>query len=353
MAPALAASSAWLAEKHSVTLTIVPSPVSALQVLSPSIVSGTLMQTLSAILRRISASLIIVAWSSATTSARTGPSTMPQISFVTSMKSRPDLAISAGVGGHPVEQARVGQFADVGDFGGVGEEFHGWALAGLGGDRKPARYIAAMFRTTALAALFPAVLAASPAAAAEEDTQFWLTGTVVAPVTRDVSASAMVSQRWRETTDVQVYRGALDWKFSPRVAIGGGLTYVEAGAAHEWRTNQQVALTFGHFSLRTQAEEAFRPGAARAQIRLRERVQEVFPVSERDSISGYVEAFAIVRTDGTGKARFDQLRTALSWQRRLNAHLSASAGYMLTIAPRSHAPDRLSHAPQLAMTYRL
>ena len=37
VAPALAASSAWLAEKHKVTLTIVPSPVSFLQVLSPSI----------------------------------------------------------------------------------------------------------------------------------------------------------------------------------------------------------------------------------------------------------------------------------------------------------------------------
>src|SRR3546814_16404497 len=41
VAPALAASSAWFAEKQSVTLTIVHSPVSALQVLSPSMVSGT------------------------------------------------------------------------------------------------------------------------------------------------------------------------------------------------------------------------------------------------------------------------------------------------------------------------
>ena len=60
LAPALAASSAWLAEKHSVTLTIVPSDVSALQVLRPSTVSGTLMHTLSAIFRRTSASFIIV-----------------------------------------------------------------------------------------------------------------------------------------------------------------------------------------------------------------------------------------------------------------------------------------------------
>ena len=39
---------------------VVDGPVSALQVLSPSIVNGTLIQTLSAILRSTSASFIIV-----------------------------------------------------------------------------------------------------------------------------------------------------------------------------------------------------------------------------------------------------------------------------------------------------
>jgi hypothetical protein len=33
--------------------------------------------------------------------------------------------ISAGIGGHAIEQAGGGQFLDVGNFGGVGEEFHG------------------------------------------------------------------------------------------------------------------------------------------------------------------------------------------------------------------------------------
>ena len=56
-----------------VTLTIVPSAVSALQVLRPSGVSGTLIAILSAIFRSTSASRIIPSWSSATTSAETGP----------------------------------------------------------------------------------------------------------------------------------------------------------------------------------------------------------------------------------------------------------------------------------------
>jgi hypothetical protein len=48
VAPALAASSAWLAEKQSVTLTIRPSSAKTLQARSPSQVSGTLMAMLPA-----------------------------------------------------------------------------------------------------------------------------------------------------------------------------------------------------------------------------------------------------------------------------------------------------------------
>src|SRR4051812_25929281 len=52
---------------------------------------------LSAILRRISASRIIPSWSNATTSAETGPATIPQISLTTSRKSRPALWTSEGL----------------------------------------------------------------------------------------------------------------------------------------------------------------------------------------------------------------------------------------------------------------
>src|SRR3546814_10487809 len=74
-----------------------PSLESALQVLRPSIVRGTLIATLSAIFRRIAASFIIVSWSSATTSADTGPSTMPQLSSTTSTNLRPDLWLKVGL----------------------------------------------------------------------------------------------------------------------------------------------------------------------------------------------------------------------------------------------------------------
>ncbi len=97
VAPALAASSAWFAEKHSVTLVWWPSEVSALQALRPSSVSGSLMQILSAIFESAAASFIIALYSVAVTSAETGPSTIEQISLVTSTMSRPAFRINDGL----------------------------------------------------------------------------------------------------------------------------------------------------------------------------------------------------------------------------------------------------------------
>src|SRR5690242_3873609 len=97
VASALAASSAWAAEKQRVTLTMMPSDRSALQVLSPSGVRGTLTATFLAILASFLPSSSIVLWSVDTVSALTGPGTMAQISLITSSRGRPDFMISEGL----------------------------------------------------------------------------------------------------------------------------------------------------------------------------------------------------------------------------------------------------------------
>src|SRR5881628_2224534 len=79
-APALAARRAWLGEKHSVTLTLIPSVASVLQAFKPSGISGTLTTMFLWILARSLPSLIIASASTLTTSALIGPSTMVQIS---------------------------------------------------------------------------------------------------------------------------------------------------------------------------------------------------------------------------------------------------------------------------------
>src|SRR6266571_7374440 len=96
-APALAARRAWLGEKHSVTLTLIPSDASALQAFKPSGISGTLTMMFLWILARSLPSLIMASASTLTTSALTGPSTIEQISWRRSLKLRPSLATSDGL----------------------------------------------------------------------------------------------------------------------------------------------------------------------------------------------------------------------------------------------------------------
>ena len=124
VAPALAASSAWLAEKHSVTLTIVPSPVSALQALRPSQVSGTLTVTFLAILASARPSLSMPSRSVAATSALTGPGTSCADLGDDLLEVAPGLGHQRRIGGDAVEQAGCGQLLDLGHVRRIDEEFH-------------------------------------------------------------------------------------------------------------------------------------------------------------------------------------------------------------------------------------
>ena len=85
-APALAARSAWLAEKMRVVLILIPSEESVLIARSPSRMIGILTTTFGAPIRRTMSrpSAIISSAVTDTTSALTGPLTMEQISRTTS-----------------------------------------------------------------------------------------------------------------------------------------------------------------------------------------------------------------------------------------------------------------------------
>ena len=96
-APAFAASNAWFAEKQRVTFTMCPSDDSVLHAFKPSHVRGTLTAMLGAISTNLRPSAIMVSASVDVTSALTGPDTIAQISFVTSMMSRPDFLIRDGL----------------------------------------------------------------------------------------------------------------------------------------------------------------------------------------------------------------------------------------------------------------
>ena len=88
---------AWMGEKQRVTLVLMPSPERILTALSPSLMRGILTTILSASLARCLASFNMPSASVLTTSAFTGPSTMLQISLMSSSKSRPSLDTRLGL----------------------------------------------------------------------------------------------------------------------------------------------------------------------------------------------------------------------------------------------------------------
>lgn len=198
------------------------------------------------------------------------------------------------------------------------------------------------------------VLAAAPACAADQDTQLWVTGSLAAPLAKDVNGSLDVSQRFRDPGDQQLVRGIVEYRLSPSVSIGGGATYVWAdNARNELRPHQQVTFTFAKVSLRTTLEERLFDGADRAELRLRERARLTEPLDKANRLLATGELLYILQPQNrTSKARWDSWRATIALQHKLSPHLDGTAGYMFVYAPRPTGPDKISHVPQLSLTWR-
>src|SRR5438874_13065361 len=96
-APVLATSSAWLGEKHSVILILIPCPLRHLHAFTPSRVVGSFTTTCSCQLANSWPSRHIVPESVPTTSTLTGPPTILQISRIAGLNGLPSLAMSDGL----------------------------------------------------------------------------------------------------------------------------------------------------------------------------------------------------------------------------------------------------------------
>src|ERR1035438_5828092 len=127
-APALAASSACPGEKHSVTLTRMPSDDRALVAWMPSRVSGHFTTMFLWILASSLPSLIIAEASVDTTSALISPSTMSQIRRTCSAIGRPSFAISVGFVVTPSTMPQLAPFFSSSRFAVSRKIFKDWPL---------------------------------------------------------------------------------------------------------------------------------------------------------------------------------------------------------------------------------
>lgn len=212
-----------------------------------------------------------------------------------------------------------------------------------------------MNRTTAFSvALATLAFAAAPARAADEDVQLWITQIASAPLAEGVGGSLDLSQRFRENGDQLLTRGSVDFRLSGVASVGGGAAYVATvDSAGELRPHQQLTLIFGPVTLRSRIEERFFDDADRMELRLRQRIAVSLPVAPRlkAGMTGELLYTARSRKDGDGD-RVDSWRGGATLTRRLGVGLEGTVGYLAILAPRSGAPDKLSHVAQISLALK-
>jgi hypothetical protein len=218
-----------------------------------------------------------------------------------------------------------------------------------------------MTKTTVRFAMLLAALAAawqpSSARAADEDTQFWLLGFVRGNLDEDVFLVVDTSLRNRETRmgpDQQTIRVTIEKGFADnRLRLGGGAAIFETAGQTEFRPHQQLRYVRGAWELRTRFEQRLFPGADRAELRIRQRLQYTHELSDKVELVGSAEWFAIAQAREAGRdTGTEQVRIILSAAFDVGGGFAVQPGYLLWYSPREGRADGITHVPQVAVNYR-
>lgn len=195
----------------------------------------------------------------------------------------------------------------------------------------------------------------SKALAAEEDTQFWLIANATGEIADGTRLTIDASQRWREQArgdEQQSLRVSIEHDIAKDLRIGGGMMVLDAGGKTELRPHQQVSFVIGRFESRTRLEERFFDGADRVELRLRQRIQYATKLGKgwRGTLGGEWLGLLQGRNAGQG-ASTEQWRLQAGITRHLSDKLDLGANYWAIIAPRGDRQARLSHIPQVVLTW--
>lgn len=215
--------------------------------------------------------------------------------------------------------------------------------------RRPIRYATLLAAT--IAAWQP-----SKASASEEDTQFWLNAIATGPIGKTTTLTVDATQRWRSDRtgpEQQTIRVMIEKRIADRVRSGGGIMLFDTGGLTEVRLHQQVVFTIGRIEARTRVEERFFDGADRMEVRLRQRFQYNQPIAANWRATAGVEWLGTMRSRNADQsASTEQWRFQTGVAHRVNKQLEVGAIYWLVSFPRGSQPERISHIPQVALTYR-
>ena len=209
-------------------------------------------------------------------------------------------------------------------------------------------------------ALLPlAAACATPAAAATEESQAWITESLVVTATPADTITLDLSQRFRRDSsngEQQTARILIDHRIARGVQIGGGIAFFHSEPEQELRLFQQATFTRGIFLARTRMEQRFFDTADRPSWRLRQRVQASIPLGSSKAptlIAATEFFFHLNRAKPSDKTGLAVMRQQVGLRQPLGRSLDAQLLYMRQQTFRDNAPDAVAHIPWLTLSWKI
>ena len=211
-----------------------------------------------------------------------------------------------------------------------------------------------------LAGVLPVIAMLSPALAATQESQMWITEMATVHASKDDLVTIDASQRARSDTgsggEQFLARIALDHRISQAVQMGGAIAYLKSEVDQELRFHQQVTLSKGIWQARTRMEERFFDNVDTASWRLRQRLQASVPLdpAKQWTMIAVTEFFFHLNrarpSDRTGLA---VMRQQIGLRHPIGKNLDAQLLYMRQQTFREARPDVVAHIPWLTLSWRI
>ena len=217
------------------------------------------------------------------------------------------------------------------------------------------------FRSTPRVAclLLASCLVSSPAMAADEDAQAWLSGTGTVGLSSSVDATLEGHFRYYDDAAYLgqvLLRPSVTYKLKDGWSLTGGYAYVRtdpqgAAVSHEHRAWEQVGYRFlsndrAIVTGRTRLEQRFFDGRDDTGWRVRQQVRAAINLPQSKKIQALVwnETFySLNDTDFGQRSGFDQTRTFIGLSLPLAARTTIEPGYLNQTVFRD-GPDQSNHA---------
>lgn len=205
-----------------------------------------------------------------------------------------------------------------------------------------------------------AMATASPAAAATQEAQMWITEMATIRVSKADLVTIDSSQRARSDAgsggEQFLARIAIDHRIAPLVQVGGGIAYLKSEVDQELRLHQQVTLSKGIWLSRTRMEQRFFDNTDTTSWRLRQRVQASVPLDQTKQWTAIVATelfFHLNRARANDKTGLATMRHQIGLRHPIGKGVDAQLLYMRQQTFRDGRPDVVAHIPWLTLSWRI